>query len=128
MARTVLIVEDTDYGLDALEVALARMPDVGLRIVRTAEEALHCLGQDPLNGDICAVITDLQLPQMDGFELIEAVRAHPGRGALPILVISGDTDPGTPSRLEALGANAYFQKPFSPNEVRDRLEQLIYAS
>jgi len=126
MARTVLIVEDTDLGLDALEVALDRMPGVGLRVVRTAEEALNCLGQ--AEGDICAVITDLHLPQMDGFELIETVRSRPGRGALPILVISGDSDPGTPSRLQALGANAYFQKPFSPMEVRNRLEQLIYAS
>jgi len=128
MARTVLIVEDTDLGLDAFEVALDRMPGVGLRIVRTAEEALHCLGQDHAAGDICAVITDLHLPQMDGFELIETVRSRPGRGALPILVISGDSDPRTPSRLKALGANAYFQKPFSPIEVRNRLEQLIYAS
>jgi DNA-binding response OmpR family regulator len=126
MERTVLIVEDTDYCLDALEVALDRMPGVGIRMVRTAEEALHCLGNG--DGDICAVITDLHLPQMDGFELIETVRSRPGRGALPILVISGDSDPGTPSRLKALGANAYFQKPFSPIEVRNRLEQLIYAS
>jgi len=96
MARTVLIVEDTDLGLDALEVALDRMPGVGLRIVRTAEEALHCLGQDHAAVDICAVITDLHLPQMDGFELIETVRSRPGRGELPILVISGDSDPGTP--------------------------------
>ncbi|HSR08789.1 MAG TPA: response regulator [Bryobacteraceae bacterium] len=128
MARTILIVEDTDFGLDALEVALDRMPGVGLRTVRTAEEALHCLGQDQLDGDICAVITDLHLPQMDGFELIETLRSRPGRRALPILVISGDSDPKTPSRLKALGADAYFQKPFSPIEVRNRLEQLIYAS
>ena len=128
MARTVLIVEDTDLGLDALEVALDRMPGVALRIVRTAEEALHCLGQDPAARDICAVITDLHLPQMDGFELIETVRSRPMHGALPILVISGDSDPGTPWRLKALGADAYFQKPFSPIEVRNRLEQLIYAS
>jgi CheY-like chemotaxis protein len=123
MERTVLIVEDTDFCLEALEVALARMPGVGIRMVRTAEEALHIL-----TDDICAMITDLHLPQMDGFELIEAVRSHPRRGALPILVISGDSDPGTPLRLEALGANAYFPKPFSPTEVRNRLEQLIYAS
>ncbi len=129
MARTILIVEDTDFGLDALEVALDRMPGVGLRIVRTAEEALHWLGaRSTATDDICAVITDLHLPQMDGFELIETVRSRPGRGALPILVISGDSDPGTPSRLKALGADAYFQKPFSPIEVRNRLEQLIYAS
>jgi two-component system chemotaxis response regulator CheY len=127
MQRTVLIVEDTDLVLEALEVALDRMPGVGLRIVRTAEEALHCLVHDPAR-DICAVITDLHLPQMDGFELIETVRSRPGRRALPILVISGDSDPGTPSRLKALGADAYFQKPFSPVEVRNRLEQLIYAS
>jgi PleD family two-component response regulator len=65
---------------------------------------------------------------MDGFELIQAVRSHSGSAALPILVISGDSDPRTASRVEALGANAYFQKPFSPIEVRNRLEQLIYAS
>ena len=126
MERTVLIVEDTDYCLDALEVALDRLPGVGIHMVRTAEEALLCLGNR--DGEICAVITDLHLPQMDGFELIQAVRSHPGRGALPILVISGDTDPDTPARLQALGANAYFPKPFSPLAVRTRLEQLIYAS
>jgi two-component system chemotaxis response regulator CheY len=127
MARTVLIVEDTDVGLDALEIALAQMPGVGLCVVRTAEEALGCLMQDP-EYDICAVITDLHLPQMDGFEFIEAVRSHSERRALPIFVISGDSDPGTPLRVAILGATAYFQKPFSPIEVRNRLEQLIYAS
>ena len=128
MERTVLIVEDTDSCLDALEVALDRIPGIRTRIVRTAEEALHRLRQDPLNENICAIITDLHLPQMDGFELIEAVRSYPGRRALPILVISGDSDPGTPSRLAALGADAYFPKPFSPTEVCNRLEQLIYAA
>ncbi len=128
MARTVLIVEDTELALDALEISLAQMPGVRLRMVRTAEAALDCLWKQNAAGDICAVITDLHLPQMDGFELIQAVRSHSGREALPILVISGDTDPRTASRLETLGADAYFQKPFSPIEVRNRLEQLIYAS
>lgn len=124
MARTILIVEDTDFYLDALEIALAQLPGVNIRTVRTGEDALRCLTDD----DICALITDLHLPAMDGFELIEAVRAHPERGKLPILVISGDSDPATPSRLAALGANAYFPKPFSPTEVRNRLEHLIHDS
>jgi DNA-binding response OmpR family regulator len=126
MERTVLIVEDTDYCLVALEVALDQMAGIGIRMVRSAEEALRCL--ENLDGAICAVITDLHLPEMTGFEFIEVVRANPRPVPLPILVISGDSDPGTPSRLEALGANAYFRKPFSPIEVRTRLEQLIYAS
>ena len=124
MTRTVLVVEDTDLCLDALEVALMKVPDVRVRMVGTAEEALRCLAED----DICALVTDLHLPHMDGFELIEAVRAQPRRSSLPILVISGDSDPRTPARLAGLGANAYFSKPYSPAEVRSRLEQLIDAS
>lgn len=123
MERTVLVVEDTDIGRDALELALARVPNVILRIVRSAEEALALLGENT-----CALVTDLNLPRMDGFELIEAVRSDPERRRLPIVVISGNSDPDTPSRLLALGANAYFPKPFSPAEVRSRLEQLIHAS
>lgn len=124
MTRTILIVEDTELCRDALEVALMKVPDVRVRTVATAEEALHWLAED----DICALVTDLHLPHMDGFELIEAVRAHPRRSSLPILVISGDSDPRTPARLAGLGANAYFSKPYSPAEVRSRLEQLLDAS
>jgi DNA-binding response OmpR family regulator len=124
MTRTVLIVEDTDLCLDALEVALTQMPGVRVRTVGTAEQALRCLAED----DFCALVTDLHLPHMDGFELIQAVRSQPQRSSLPILVISGDSDPRTPARLAGLGANAYFPKPYSPAEVRSRLEQLIDAS
>ncbi|HEV2201246.1 MAG TPA: response regulator [Bryobacteraceae bacterium] len=127
--RTVLIVDDTDLCSEALEVALTRVPGVEVRAVATAEEALQCLGDT----DICALVTDLHLPAMSGFELIEAVRSRPpgnksGGAALPILVISGDSDPRTPSRLAGLGVSAYFPKPYSPAEVRSKLEQLIDAS
>ena len=123
MPRTVLVVEDTEIGQDTLELALAPVPDVAVHMVKTAEEALLRLGDD-----VCALVTDLNLPRMDGFELIETVRSQPARRALPILVISGNSDPDTPSRVVALGADAYFPKPFSPAEVRSRLEELIHAS
>jgi two-component system chemotaxis response regulator CheY len=122
--RTVLIVEDTDLVREALEVALARVPNLEVRAVPTAEEALRHLSDT----NICALVTDLHLPCMSGFDLIAAVRSRPGSPALPILVISGDTDPRTPSRLAGLGVSAYFPKPYSPAEVRSKLEQLINAS
>jgi two-component system, chemotaxis family, chemotaxis protein CheY len=122
--RTVLIVEDTDLCSEALEVALTCVPGVEVRAVTTAEEALRCLGDSA----ICALVTDLHLPSMSGFDLIEAVRSGPRCPPLPILVISGDSDPRTPSRLTGLGVSAYFPKPYSPAEVRSKLEQLIDAS
>jgi DNA-binding response OmpR family regulator len=121
MTRNVLIVEDTELCRDTLEVALMKVPNLAVQSVTTAEEALEWLDAN----EVCALVTDLHLPQMNGFELIEAVRGRPWRSSLPILVISGDSDPRIPARLANLGANAFFSKPYSPAEVRHKLEQLI---
>jgi len=123
MALTILVVEDNDACRDALEAALTKLPEFAVRTVATAEQALECLADE----DICALVTDLHLGQMDGFELIDWVRSHHRRSSLPILVISGDSDPDTPARLATIGANAYFSKPFSPAAVCSKLEQLIHA-
>jgi CheY-like chemotaxis protein len=71
------------------------------------------------------MVTDLHMPGMDGFELIERVRADQRYTELPIIVISGCTDPGTPGRVVELGANAFFEKPYSPVRVRATLEHLL---
>jgi two-component system chemotaxis response regulator CheY len=124
MSRTIVIVEDTEWCRDALEVALTRVPGVSVCAFDRAENALRWLAEH----DACAMVVDLHLPEMDGFELIEAIRAHPLRAALPIVVISGDSHPDTPARVSKLGANAYFLKPYSPAAVRIKLEELINAS
>ncbi len=124
MNRIVLIVEDTDACRDTLEVALMKLPDLAVRSVTTAEEALQCMA----GNEVCALITDLHLPRMDGYQLIQAVRSQPKQVSLPILVISGDSDPRVPARLAGLGANAYFPKPYSPSAVCNKLEQLLSAS
>jgi PleD family two-component response regulator len=53
------------------------------------------------------------------------LRAEPGCARLPILLISGDSDPRLPARALARGANAFFGKPYSPSAVRRKLEQLL---
>ncbi|MGD0301443.1 MAG: response regulator [Bryobacteraceae bacterium] len=121
MTRNVLIVEDTETCRDTLEVALMKLPNLAVQSVNSAEEALEWLDAN----EACALVTDLHLPLMNGFELIEAVRGRPWRASLPILVISGDSDPRIPTQVAKLGANAFFSKPYSPAEVRHKLEQLI---
>ena len=121
MTPTILVVEDSDVCRDALEVALSILPQFAVRAVATAEQALECLAAE----NICALVTDLQLVNMNGFELIKRVRSQPRRAALPILVISGDNDPDTPARLAEIGADAFFTKPYSPAAVRGKLEELV---
>ncbi len=118
MSRNILIVEDTEPTRVILEMALLQLPDIVVHSVATAEEALVCLAANKIN----ALVTDLNLPHMDGFELIETVRAG---SDMPIMVLSGDNNPSTLERLVNLGASAYFPKPYSPAQVRQRLEELI---
>lgn len=115
------MVEDAEICRETLEVALLKLPGLVVQSVTTAEEALQLLASEP----VCALVTDLRLPRMDGFELIETIRAQPHGSDLPILVISGDSDPRVSARVAGLGANAYFAKPYSPAAVRHTLEQLI---
>ncbi len=125
MAQTVLIVED-DENVAPLEVALANIAGLRVLILQNGRDAADLLRRNSL--DLAAVITDLQLPYVDGFELIEIIRAQARYSDLPIVVLSGDSHPDTPERLRLLGANAFFPKPYSPSDVRHTLENLLNAS
>jgi CheY-like chemotaxis protein len=120
-SRVVLVVEDSDDCAATLEIALDGRPGFVVQVTPTAEDAIRILG----SSDILAVITDLHLPAMDGIEFVSRVRKDARFANLPVLVISGDADPGTPRRARLAGASAYFAKPYSPGAVRQKLEELI---
>jgi CheY-like chemotaxis protein len=121
MPCLVLIVDDAEQCAETLEVALFGLSGVDIIAAESAERALQLMGERR----VCAMITDLHLPRMSGFDLIRRVREQPSYTQIPIVVISGDSDPGTPERLRSLGANAFFPKPYSPSAVRKKLEMLL---
>jgi CheY-like chemotaxis protein len=122
--RKVLIVEDTDTCASTLEIAFLGIPDLIVVAVSSGSQALEILR----NGPVAALVTDLQMPRMDGFELIRRVRADAKLAGMPVIVVSGDTDPRTPERVAQLGVNAFFSKPYSPAAVREKLEHLLDAN
>lgn len=122
MSRTVLIVEDADTCASILEIILSAL-DVSVVTAMSGEQAWRLL-QDG-NHNLAAIVTDLDLRGMDGFELIERVRGHDAHRSVPIMVITGTSDPDAQQRVERLGANAFFAKPYSPILVREKLEQWL---
>ena len=124
--RTLLIVEDTEPSASTLEIALSAVRDVSVVSVGRGEDAWSLLGTQP-SEQVCALVTDLHMPRIDGFELIERIRSQPRFATIPIFVISGDSDVDTPRRLRHLGVDAFFAKPFSPYEVRQALERCLYT-
>jgi DNA-binding NtrC family response regulator len=122
MPRRVIIVDDSETCAETLGIALESIEDVEIRVFRNARAARATL-QEP--GEIAAVITDLDMPGTNGFELIDEIRAEPKFAGLPILMISGNSDPRNAERALAHGATAFFAKPYSPAAVRRKLEQLV---
>jgi CheY-like chemotaxis protein len=121
--RAVLVVEDAETCASTLEIIFSSIHDLKILLASSAEQAWELL--ESRHEDIRALVTDLHMPGMDGFELIDKVRANRGHAALPIVVITGSTDPHVSDRLRRRGVNAVFAKPYSPALVREKLEQLL---
>jgi len=121
--RTILVVDDAETCAATLELALLGLGGAAVAVARTGIEALQVLGD--ARREVCAVITDLNMPRMDGFELIRHIRADCRHATIPIVVTSAETDPRAYERATDAGANAYFPKPYSPGRVRQKLEQLL---
>jgi two-component system, chemotaxis family, chemotaxis protein CheY len=122
----VLIVEDSENSAATLEIAFFGIPGVSVITAHSALDALRILDGD--GAGVRAIVTDLNMPRMDGFELIRRIRQHERLSATPIIVVSADTDPDTPDRISQLGVSAFFPKPYSPAQVRRKLEQILNAT
>jgi two-component system chemotaxis response regulator CheY len=122
-ARSVLIVDDSENAAATLEIALLGIPGLSVTLASSGFEALNILKRP--GAEVQLIVTDLNMPRMDGYELIRRLRDDGRYSATPIVVVSADTDPATPRRVAQMGVSAFFSKPFSPAEVRRKLEQIL---
>jgi CheY-like chemotaxis protein len=124
--NAILIVEDTDCSASMLEMSLAALSRFEVWTAHDGAAAWAIL-ESTRGASIRAVVTDLEMPILDGFELIRLIRASGTHAHLPLVVVSATTDPHAPDRAVQLGADAFFQKPWSPARLRNKLEHLIHA-
>jgi len=121
--RLVLVIEDSSDCAETLQIALETLPDIEVRVCLNERALWPMVEANP--DRLAAVITDLHIMRSDGFDLIRKLRADQRFAHLPILLISGDSDPRVPSLALSSGANAWFSKPYSPSAVRRKLEELL---
>ena len=121
--RTVLIVEDSENNATMLEMAFFGIPELSVVLASSGVDALRILHGS--GSAVQAIVTDLNMPRMDGFEMIRKIREDRELSTTPIIVVSADTDPTTPRRVAQLGVSAFFPKPYSPAKVRQKLEQIL---
>lgn len=118
MAR-VLVVEDSGATRAFVRGALADVEagDAPLEVVEAESgfEALRLLPRGPWN----LVITDVNMPDINGLELLSFIRSSERHRTTPVLLMSTQTSERDRERGLALGAVGYLAKPFSPEQLRE---------
>ena len=71
------------------------------------------------------VVTDLNMPYMDGIEFLKNLRADPGSANLPVVMVTTEADTEEKERAFAAGANAYMVKPVTAEMVTDSIKHIL---
>jgi two-component system chemotaxis response regulator CheY len=119
VTKTILTVDDSRTMRDMLKLALIAGGYTGIQAEDGIEglELLRSEGAD-------VVITDINMPRMDGFALIEGVRADPRHRTTPILVLTTESDPDKKDRARQAGATGWIVKPFNPDKLLDAVRRV----
>ena len=108
---TILHVEDDLLLAEAVRTAFEAFGFRGTNLMASSIAEARKILADVVNYErIDLVISDIQLGDGSGLDVIRYLRSSPGREHIPILVLSGDVDPASVNRAYALGANAYIPK------------------
>jgi len=119
MSLTVLAVDDSRTIRDMLKLALT---EAGFTL-HLAEDGVH--GLEVLQAlSPHAIISDINMPRLDGFGFIAAVRAQQKHRATPILVLTTESAPELKARARAAGATGWIVKPFDPPKLIKALQMV----
>ena len=117
----ILIVDDSEMVRNYYYYSLKNR---GLNVISAIDgaDALEKLFKIP---GIRMVITDINMPNMDGYTLIERIREVPEFGSLPIIIISTEDEAGDKRKGFMAGANLYVVKPVEPDTLVEHIRILL---
>ena len=108
----ILIVEDDPIILRQIEFAL-KSNGYAVATAHTGVEAYRSM----LLKRPCLLITDVMMPEMDGFELVATLRREPGLAELPVIMLTARAEEDAMVQGYVSGTDLYLTKPFNPTEL-----------
>jgi len=119
----ILLVDDTPENLVSLEATLSGLGQE-LVLANSGREALRHV----LNDDFAAILLDVRMPDMDGFETAELIRSRPRSREIPILFLTGYRNEEHLFRGYDLGAVDFLFKPIVPEVLRSKVAVFVELS
>ena len=123
-----LIIDDSAVMRKVIERALRQ---AGLELMEVlqasnGEEALHALRNDRGGASpVALIISDINMPVMDGLQFLEARRNENLAPGVPVVMITTEGSEARVVEALSVGAKGYIRKPFTPEQVKERVAALL---
>ena len=121
MSYKILIAEDSSTMRSLIVSTISAMGDYQLIEAANGFEALRILPREKVD----LVITDINMPDINGLELISFIKNNPNYKKTPLFIISTEGSEKDRDKGLSLGADAYLVKPFNPVELQDLVRQYL---
>ncbi len=121
MAKTILIVDDSASLRTVVRMSLAR---AGYEVLE-AEDGTHALKKLDDTPKVHLIISDVNMPQMDGITFVTKVKQHARHRFAPVIMLTTEGQDAKKEQGRAAGAKAWIVKPFNPPQLLDAVSKLI---
>ncbi|MFQ5596996.1 MAG: PleD family two-component system response regulator [Nitrospiria bacterium] len=118
MSHKVLIVDDDATVRQLIAVALR---EYDLVVGTNGQEALKLIAREKPE----LILLDVMMPKMNGFEVVERLKADPATADIPIIMLTARGDRSTLEQGQAVGVSTYITKPFSPRKLSETVSALL---
>ena len=121
MQKKILVAEDSPTMRYLIASTIAALGDFAVIEAGNGFEALRILPQEKVD----LVITDINMPDINGLELVSFIRQSPNYRTTPLFIISTEGSARDREKGMSLGADAYLVKPFAPEELQSLIRQYL---
>jgi PleD family two-component response regulator len=115
----ILIVDDNPTNLDVLIEILHQ--EYRLSVAKSGQKALEFVQKHIPD----LILLDIVMPEMDGFEVCQALKSSDITKAIPVIIISSVSDADSITKIFKMGGEDYLSKPFIPIEVKTRIKNQL---
>lgn len=121
MSKKILIAEDSPTMRSLICAAIMALGDYEIVEAASGFEALRILPREKVD----MVITDINMPDINGLELVSFIKNNPSYKALPLLIISTEGSERDQQKGLTLGADGYLVKPFAPSDLQAFVQRFL---
>lgn len=121
MAKTILIVDDSASLRVVVKIALTR---AGYEVIEAGDGKLGLAELDKA-GKVNLIVSDVNMPNMDGITFVTQVKQHPRHKFTPVIMLTTEGQDTKIAQGRAAGAKAWLTKPFNPPQLLDAVSKLI---